>query len=255
MTFSAPAKVNIFLKITGTREGYHTLRSRFVRLHTLTDTLSFIPSRPTGRRFRWRASVTLPQNNTLTRAYALLCALEREKMERFFDAHTLFIDKKIPAGAGLGGGSSDAATFLKACNKIAGLNLPLKKLAKLGEQIGADVPFFIYDYPSANVEGIGERIQPFEEEPPALTLHTPDTACDTAKVYGYYRAHLLDQARSEAGKAWLKRPSMDLLQELAPDEANDLYPAARAVCPRLTPPTNSRWFLSGSGSTFFKVAL
>ncbi|NPA29495.1 MAG: 4-(cytidine 5'-diphospho)-2-C-methyl-D-erythritol kinase [Epsilonproteobacteria bacterium] len=255
MTYYAPAKVNIFLKITGRRGDYHTLRSRFVRLKEPVDTIHFIPSRSTGRTFRWRASAPLPETNTLTRAYELLLEVNREKVERFFDTHTLFLDKAIPTGAGLGGGSSDAATFLKACNEEIGLKLSTKKLAAIGEKIGADVPFFIYDYPSANVEGIGEIIHPFDEEPPALSLVTPPVHCDTAKVYGYYRTHLLSRARPDAGKKWLQTPSRELLATLSPEEANDLYLPAKVLYPELAPPKAGTWFLSGSGSTFFQVAL
>ena len=251
MKIQAPAKVNIFLKITGLRSHYHELRSRFVRVDSLYDTLSFEPKVRPSDAFELVSDTPLPEKNTVTEAYRLLKEVKPEIAD-FFREHCVRLDKSIPQGAGLGGGSSDAAAFLRLCNDVCSLELSLETLAKIGERIGADVPFFVYGYPSANVEGIGEIITPFDEEPPTLTLYTPDIHCDTAAVYRSFRQHFIDIVDPDAGSDWLQIPSSELLQTLDPLEANDLYPAALKIYPELAQKGKEGWFFSGSGSTFFK---
>ena len=252
MTFHAPAKVNVFLKITGIRGGYHTIRSRFLRIPALYDTLAFVEKEQPGGGFELRPSIDLPQHNTLTAAYELL-ARERPEVEAFFRDHAVVLTKRIPPQGGLGGGSSDAATLLRACNEICDLRMPLVKLATLGAQIGADVPFFVHGYASANVEGIGEKIMPFEEEPPQIRLHMTHIACDTAAVYSAFRAQYADTIDPEAGRSWLTRTSADILQSVDPMDANDLFAPALELCPQLRHHRSERRFFSGSGGTFFEM--
>jgi 4-diphosphocytidyl-2-C-methyl-D-erythritol kinase len=252
MTVKAHAKVNIFLKITGVRGNYHELRSRFVRVDSLYDTLTFTRKQSLFDGFEMVASTPLPKKNTITKAYELLRILKPE-IAKFFKVHKLILEKRIPQGAGLGGGSSDAAAFLNFCNEACGLKMSKKELALIGEKIGADVPFFVYGYASANVEGIGEFITPFDEEPPALELTTPPIHCDTGLVYGAFREHFLEEAGEEAGREWLDMPSERLLRTLEPTEANDLYRAALTVYPSLRHMAGPDCFFSGSGSTFFRL--
>ncbi len=254
MTAKAYAKVNIFLKITGVRGDYHELRSRFVRIDSLYDTLAFKPKQRFRPGFEMATSVPLPPANTVAKAYELLKAVA-PRIESFFAVHKVLLEKRVPQGAGLGGGSSDAAAFLNLCNEVCGLKLDRKELALIGEKIGADVPFFVYGYPSANVEGIGERIVPFEEEVPPLNLFTPPLHCETGLVYRTFRDHFDERIDPEAGRAWLTMSSRDLLANLDPMEANDLYKAALAAYPSLRdhrPRPDA--FFSGSGSTFFHPA-
>ena len=254
MTFRAPAKVNIFLKITGLRGRYHELRSRFVRIDSLYDTLTFAPKRRPAPGFKLASSTPLPQVNTVSRAYELL-RKAAPGIESFFEEHKVILNKKIPQGAGLGGGSSDAATFLLACNELCKLHLSRENLAKIGELIGADVPFFVYGYASANVEGIGEKITPFEEEVPELELFTPPLHCDTGLVYRAFRENFKEKIDPYAGKRWATWKSEEILREVAPEEANDLYPAAKCVYPQLERYAEPGRFFSGSGSTFFRLRL
>ncbi|WP_456389862.1 4-(cytidine 5'-diphospho)-2-C-methyl-D-erythritol kinase [Hydrogenimonas sp.] len=253
MTIHAPAKVNIFLKITGVRGNYHELRSRFVRIDSLYDTITFVEKASPSDRFELRSSSPLPSNNTLFKAYTLL--KERSpSVETFFKEYAVKLDKKIPQGAGLGGGSSDAAAFLHLCNEVCELGLDLPILASLGEKIGADVPFFIYGYPSANVEGIGEIITPFEENVPKLNLFTPAIHCDTAAVYRTFRERFATSIDPDAARSWKETKSEELLKNLDPIEANDLFEAALALYPELKQLRSPMQFFSGSGSTLFSKA-
>ncbi len=250
MMSHAPAKVNIFLKITGVRGGYHELRSRFVRIDSLFDTIRFERKSKESPSFDLFASTPLPRTNTVSEAYRLLKEAA-PRIESFFKEYAVHLEKRIPQGAGLGGGSSDAAAFLTLCNEVCGLGLSRKRLAEIGERIGADVPFFVYGFKSANVEGVGETIAPFEEEPPRLELFTPPLQCDTGAVYRSFRERFANEIDPDAAKGWLDLTSAELIRRLDPLEANDLYRAALRLYPQLEEYRGSGRFLSGSGSTLF----
>jgi len=253
----AHAKVNIFLKITGHKEGYHTLISRFVRVEGLYDTIAFEPCDCEAFTIEGCEDVPL-ESNTLYKAYTTLIDFTRNRdIETFFRSHKVVLTKRIPSQAGLGGGSSDAAAFMRLCNEVCGLDIQTNILSKLGSTIGADLPFFIHNYPSANVSGFGEIVEAFEEETLQLELFTPTIGCDTARVYHIFKTHLLDKINPERFKAWEKMDSRTLLETIAdPVILNDLYQAALTAYPKLkeVPQANEGWFFSGSGSTFFKLA-
>jgi len=248
----APAKVNIFLKITGTRGGYHTLRSRFLRIDHLYDTLTFAKRDNNNDTPFLECNIDLPEKNTITQAKELL-AEKFNIVKKFFKSHKVILNKKIPTGAGLGGGSSDAAAFLKGCNEICELNLTSSELAEIGQKIGADVPFFVYNYQSANVEGIGEIVTPYEEKPLKLELFTPNIHCDTAKVYKTFRKEFFYLADKNSAKEWLEIDSLTLLKEKKREDLNDLFPAALKAYPELKTFAKPDYFFSGSGSTFYSI--
>ena len=256
MTIKAHAKVNIFLKIVGLREGYHLISSRFMRVENLYDTLSFIPSKAPGERFGLEGDFGCPiEKNTIYKAYRLLCeAVPGGKVERFFERHVVRVDKKIPEFAGLGGGSSDAAAFLRLCNRVCRLDLPVETLSAIGAKIGADVPFFVHDYPSANVGGIGEVVTPFEEETLEIITHTPPIACDTAAVYREFDRSALDHMAYNADLAseMARTDSDTLLARYDALSLNDLCAPALTLCPDLKQEARDGWYFSGSGSTFFR---
>jgi len=255
MKIKAPAKVNIFLKITGTRDNYHTLRSRFVRIDDIYDTISFNKkddSENIYNDFLLECNIELPRKNTVSFAYELLSE-KFNIVKKFFKDYKVILEKRVPHGAGLGGGSSDAAAFLRLCNEVCELNLNNESLAKIGEKIGADVPFFVYNYQSANVEGIGEIVTPFEETPPKLKLFTPQIHCDTAKVYKTFRKDFYDLVDKNSGSEWLETDSLTLLNQHKPEDLNDLFPAAIKAYPELKTFVTPDYFFSGSGSTFFKM--
>ncbi|RRS31240.1 MAG: 4-diphosphocytidyl-2C-methyl-D-erythritol kinase [Epsilonproteobacteria bacterium (ex Lamellibrachia satsuma)] len=253
-SIKAYAKVNIFLKITGHKEGYHTLLSRFMRVEDLYDTITFVPCSCNTFTIEGCEEVPL-ESNTIYKAYrALNDFIGSAEIFNFFHEYKVFVDKQIPSQAGLGGGSSDAAAFMRLVNKVCGLNISIENLAKIGSTIGADLPFFIYNYPSANVSGFGEVVEPFDEKPLKLELYTPDIGCDTAVVYKTFKTYLLNDITPCLFTGWEKKDSKTLLETVHdPLMLNDLYAAALIAYPKLKDVAKEGWFFSGSGSTFFRV--
>lgn len=161
MTLTAPAKLNLFLHITGQRpDGYHELQTVFQLLDT-GDELTFTPRDDD----QLTLTVTGPQalddvrddDNLVLRAARLL----RDSVDGATPGVDIELHKVLPAGGGLGGGSSDAATTLLALNHLWGLERSTDTLAELGRQLGADVPVFVRGR-SAWAEGVGERLTPLE---------------------------------------------------------------------------------------------
>ena len=149
----APAKLNLFLHVTGRRpDGYHLLQSVFV-LIDWCDTLHF-ERRSDGRLQRHDLGALLPVDDLSLRAAR---ALQRASGTPL--GADLSVQKQVPWGAGLGGGSSDAATTLLALNRLWGLHWPRARLQQIALPLGADVPFFIGGH-NAFVEGIGEQLTP-----------------------------------------------------------------------------------------------
>jgi 4-diphosphocytidyl-2-C-methyl-D-erythritol kinase len=244
------AKVNIFLKISEKRDEYHELVSRFVRVHSLYDTISFIKSSRKAFSIIGNFGCKM-ETNTVYKAYKLI---ERfEGVEEFFKNHSVEIDKNIPEFAGLGGGSSNAATFLIMANKYCNLNLSKDELCKIAVQIGADVPFFVYEYDSANVSGIGEIVKKFEEEILDIQTITPKIKCNTGEIFKIFREKFYKQISKEEENRLFKLKSTEILSNFDIKEANDLYEPAVSVYPQLEDYAKENWFFSGSGSSFFKV--
>ena len=253
-SIKAHAKVNIFLKITGYKEGYHTLLSRFMRVEDLYDTITFVPCE--CERFTIEGCDGVPlESNTIYKAYKALNEHTGDlDILNFFYAHKVVVTKRIPSQAGLGGGSSDAAAFMRLVKEACNVMISTEALAKLGSTIGADLPFFIYNYPSANVSGFGEVVEPFDEAPLALELYTPDIGCDTAVVYKTFKSHLLDDITLCSFLGWERLDSQTLLETIHdPVLLNDLYAAALIAYPALKDFTKEGWYFSGSGSTFFNI--
>lgn len=155
---TAGCKVNLFLRITGRREdGYHTLESLFWPLASPCDTLRVARAAGAGLRFACDDPALETPGNIVVKAYSAFA-----RATGFAPGLDVFLQKGIPYGAGLGGGSSDAATLLLHINTLAEAEkktLSLAELGGLGAGLGADVPFFLHNRP-AMVRGIGERIEP-----------------------------------------------------------------------------------------------
>jgi len=253
-SIKAHAKVTIFLKITGHKDENLTLLSRAVRVEELYDTISLVPCECDS--FTIEGCDDIPiEENTIYKAYKALCDYTADSdIVDFFNEHKVVVTKRISSKAGLGGASSDAAAFMHLLKEVCNLVLSTDELAKVGSTIGADLPFFIYNYPSANVSGFGEIIEPFEEEALNLQLCTPDIGCDTTVVCKTFKKHLLANISLSSFSSWEKLDSKSIL-ELISDPAllNDLYPAALLAYPDLKKETKEGWFFSGSGSTFFKL--
>lgn len=252
-SYSAPAKVNTFLKITGKRDNYHEVFSRFMRVDSLYDTLEFIPKERDAFMIEGDFSCKTEQN-TIYKAYiALRKATNDPALERLMKGYAIKVTKNIPAFAGLGGGSSDAATYLKMCNEVLHLGLSQESLATIGAQVGADVPFFVYGYGAANVSGIGEVVVPFEEVPLDFDIHTPKIEISTPKVYQIYREQFYKPIDGFERERLSKITSKEVLETFSIDAANDLFQPALQAYPKLKEHYQHGWFFSGSGSSFFKV--
>ncbi|QFR42718.1 4-(cytidine 5'-diphospho)-2-C-methyl-D-erythritol kinase [Sulfurimonas xiamenensis] len=255
--YKAYAKVNIFLKITGARGNYHEIISRFMRVDSLYDELSFVAkNRDDAFKIIGEFSCKTEQN-TIYKAYiALLDSLDEtpaKSLKNLMDKYAVEVKKNIPAFAGLGGGSSDAATFLKMCNEVLDLGLSQNELALIGLKVGADIPFFIYGYDSANVGGIGEVVEEFKEELLDFEIFTPKIEISTPKVYRAYRENFYNPIDGFKVEKLKKTPSLDILKKMSADEANDLFKPALQEYKELKNYYKYGYYFSGSGSSFFRV--
>ena len=250
MTKKSYSKVNIFLKIVGLRDNYHLIASRFVRVKNLFDTISFIKKDVDNFSIEGNFSCIL-EKNTVYKAYK---ELEKfDEVKEFFKKNIVKIDKNIPEFAGLGGGSSNCATFLNMVNQACNLNLSKEELSKIGSNIGADVPFFVYEFDSANVSGIGEIVEEFKEESVDIEVITPKIACDTGKIYKNFREKFYKELNKDEVKELFVTNSKDILKKFSINEANDLYFSALDLNQDLKKFEKDNWFFSGSGSSFFKI--
>jgi 4-diphosphocytidyl-2-C-methyl-D-erythritol kinase len=223
----AYAKLNLTLRVVSRRaDGYHLLQSLMVAVD-LADEVELSLG---GAGVQLCApTVVPPEENLVVRAAGLLrAAWERVGVR-------ISLCKRIPVGAGLGGGSSDAAATLVGLSELLGLGLPEASLCRLGESLGADVPFFLGPSP-AWAEGVGEHLTPVELElPGAFLLLIPPFACPTGKVYRAFDALGLPfsppttppSARGIGPSDFIPRAKGPL------DFQNDLWPAAQAVRPAL----------------------
>ena len=180
-SWPAPAKLNLFLHIVGRRpDGYHELQTCFQFVDLCDDIHIGVRSDGAIRRLRGAAGVSSEEDLCVRAARALQaasgCAL----------GATIDVVKRIPMGAGLGGGSSDAATCLVALNRLWGLDRPLPELAAIGLKLGADVPVFVHGR-AAWAEGVGEKLWPlYPPEAPAeanYLIIKPNVFVSTADVF------------------------------------------------------------------------
>ena len=175
--WAAPAKINLFLHVIGRRaDGYHSLQTAF-RLIDLADTLRFKP-REDGRLTLARPLVGVPPEQDLCiRAAALL-----KQATGHQGGVEIELDKRIPMGGGLGGGSSDAATALIALNHLWRLGLGRAELQRLALQLGADVPVFVFGE-NAFAEGVGEELRPLALPLAWYLVLVPPVQVPTAAVF------------------------------------------------------------------------
>jgi len=246
----APAKLNLFLHVVGRRaDGYHLLQSLVV-LIDWADTLHF-ESRADGVLSRRDLGPTLPAHDLCLRAARVLQAASGTRL-----GADISILKRVPWGAGLGGGSSDAASTLLALNRLWALHWPRERLAELGLQVGADVPFFLGGHP-AFVEGIGERLTPLTLPPARFALVKPPAAIATRDIFEHpalvrdtgaviLAGSLGGVGRIGAPAEWMQGFGKNDLQPPAEDRCPEVAQAARWLEARYG---NSR--MTGSGSAVF----
>lgn len=177
LPWPAPAKLNLFLRVTGRRDdGYHDIQTLF-QLLDWGDEVRVHPTR--ARRItRQPASYDVPDEQDLVIKAANLLQAEtgcRRGAE-------IGVEKRIPMGSGMGGGSSDAATVLLVLNKMWGCGLDLDQLARLGRTLGADVPVFVHGR-SAMAEGIGERLEPVRLGERYYVVIFPDFSVSTREIF------------------------------------------------------------------------
>jgi 4-diphosphocytidyl-2-C-methyl-D-erythritol kinase len=243
----APAKINWFLHVVGRRDdGYHLLQSVFV-LIDWADTLHF-ERRADGKLNRHDLGAALPADDLTLNAAR---RLQAESGCRF--GADISIDKQVPWAAGLGGGSSDAASTLLALNLLWDLNWPRERLLPLAQQIGADVPFFIGGH-NAFVEGIGEQLTPIDVPRQWLAVVKPAAGLATADVFSH--PALVRDTPSSILAGFLAEATRPGFWQQGWGR-NDLQPPAEDRCPEVA--QAARWLqskfgnsrMSGSGSAVF----
>jgi 4-diphosphocytidyl-2-C-methyl-D-erythritol kinase len=245
----APAKLNLFLHITGRRpDGYHLLQSVFM-LIDWCDTLH-IELRNDGILTREDLTTPLPDDDLVLRAARALQAYAQPGQ----GAH-IGIAKHIPSQAGMGGGSSDAATCLLALNRLWELRLPLASLEKIGLQLGADVPFFLRGH-NAWVEGVGDQITPIALPGARFCVVKPTLGLDTRLIFAAPELQRATPAAIIAGFAVDDATNAESSWGFG---HNDLQPVAERLCPEVTQAIDWLGFkgfkgrMTGSGSAVFAV--
>ncbi|WP_319408166.1 4-(cytidine 5'-diphospho)-2-C-methyl-D-erythritol kinase [uncultured Desulfosarcina sp.] len=249
----APAKINLFLRITGKRpDGYHELYSLMCPL-ALYDTLTLSVGGKGIVVFCDHPGVPEDASNLAARSARLFLETVFADQEPPVHGLTIHINKKIPVGAGLGGGSSDAAAVLKALNDFFGLPLSRRKLMALGKRIGADVPFFILGAP-ALATGIGDRLEPFPHLTPwtALLVY-PNEAVSTAWVYKNLNLRLTKDEKKLSKFHFDGRffnVDEHLVNDLEP-VTERAFPVIKGIKRLLLAHGAAGAMMSGSGSTVF----
>ncbi len=250
----APAKLNLFLHVVGRRaDGYHLLESIFV-LIDWSDTLH-LERRSDGLLKRHDLTEPLPADDLCLRAARALQTASGTIL-----GADISVAKHLPSGAGMGGGSSDAATVLLGLNRLWGLNWPRERLLPLAQTLGADVPFFVFGQ-SAFVQGIGEQMTPVALAPERYAVVKPRASIPTASIFGSALLKrdtasviLMGSFESTALSANAKIPAACLAGGFG---HNDLQAPAEAVCSDVLEACswlqgqfgNSR--MTGSGSAVF----
>lgn len=248
-TYLAPAKINLCLHVLGRRaDGYHDLAMLMQRI-SLYDRITLRLTTKPGVSVRCDGVSLNPEQKNIA-------ALAAENLLALVDSPPgvdIEIDKQIPIAAGLGGGSSDAATVLMALNEMLDLKLSSQELQKQGVKLGADVPFFIYGHP-AWATGIGDVLQRIEDLPPIwYVLVNPGIAVSTAWVYGNLRL----TSRQDDHKIPRFSSALDSVTMVLHNDLEEVtlrqHPEIGQVKRRLAALGAAGTLMSGSGSTVFGV--
>lgn len=251
LRIEAPAKVNLFLEILGKRaDGFHELETLLVSL-SLHDILTFREI-PAGTEFHC-SDPTLPtgDDNLVMRAVHL--ARRESGTDR---GVSIELEKRIPAQAGLAGGSSDAAATLAGLNLLWGLGWQQEKLAALGAELGSDIPFFFFT-PAAVARGRGERVAPCDVGKPLdLVIVCPREGLSTARVFGNLKVPR-DFVSVDPIVAALKRGDAAEIGRLLHNRLEEASLGLSQELTRVKEDAKS-WeclghLMSGSGSAYFAV--
>lgn len=242
MTLSAPAKVNLRLKVIGRRpDGYHLLDMVMVKLD-LADEMTIEIG---GEGIRIECDDSRFPSDSSNTIWKMVERIQKETGRLF--GVTVRVQKKTPIAAGLGGGSSDAAAVLLALNKSLHLEWGEKKLIDLGSKVGADVPFFLVPG-SQRVSGIGEILEPVRLPPFYLILVNPGFPVSTQDVYRWYDETLSSLPPLTPQKLDARFPPLenDLERVVLPR-----YPVLVEIKERLRQAGALGTMMSGSGPTLF----
>lgn len=225
VSWPAPAKLNLFLHVTGRRpDGYHTLQTLFQFLD-VHDDLKFEVTRD-GRIERAHALANVPEDSDLSvRAARLLQAATGTTQ-----GVVIHLDKRLPFGGGLGGGSSDAATVLLALNELWGCGLAPEALATLGLKLGADVPVFVRGH-AAWAEGVGEALIPADPPERWMVVLAPPVTVSTGQVFAAFDRMIQTRPTSStvAPGTVLLPPAVQSSNPGVADRELDLTPYSPAI--------------------------
>lgn len=235
--YPAPAKLNLFLHVVGRRkDGYHKLQTVFTFID-YADTLSFKPRQDGQIQLKTPLPGVPPETDLTVRAARLLQA--EGSCSQGID---ISLEKHLPMGGGLGGGSSDAATVLLALNHLWQLGFSRQKLQEIGLQLGADVPVFIFGQ-NTFAEGIGEQFHPVDVPPLWYVMLFPPVEIPTASIFS--APQLQRDTREIRVGDW--KPGMGT-NDLEP-VACSLFPVVNQYLQWLTQFADAR--MSGSGASVF----
>ncbi len=250
-TYISYPKINIFFKVIGfLSNGYCDILSRYIKIeNSFFDVLEIKDS--TFFKLNGDFKCSLESNTIFKAKLALQSYLGDTKKSQYLESFSISIDKKIPIFAGLGGGSSNAGVYLLAMNEILELGLDVQTLGQIASKVGADVSFFVYDYKSANVSGIGDIVEEYIEDILEFEIITPNINAHTNAVFAEFKNnYTLD---INLAKQMILLDSKDLLKSFSINALNDLYTPALKLYPELLEYSKDGYFFSGSGSSFFRL--
>lgn len=242
-------KLNVFLNVLSPNlDGMHPIFSRFVlakgEIYDEMELKFGVDGFKISGNFDFpmRENLIFKAKEQLKEAFPFLSSeLERIQVE---------VQKKIPCGSGLGGGSANAAAFLLCVGKQFAISR--QDLMSIAPKIGSDVSFFVSEYRSANIGGTGQIVEELIEDH-TYEIFTPSFSCQTKAVYEAFDAFASPYLKSD----FLNLSSLDLLKRYHMEELNDLYLPATKVYPKLVEVAKELgdgWFFSGSGSSFFRIS-
>jgi len=249
-TVLSPAKVNLYLKVVGKRpDGYHDLVS-VVDIISLCDVLHLRQAE--GGRVSVRDDRGLLADGPANTVYRAIMLLK----ERYgnLDGLAVDVEKRIPVGSGLGGGSGNAATVMKELVSAWGISVRPEELAELGKGVGSDVPLFLYGK-SCIMRGVGERITPVALHKMWYVVVYPGVAISTAAVYSGLRIYLTKNENDVTVSG-----NFSQITDVADMLENDLEEVAISICPEIKPIKERLLeagalgsLMSGSGSAVFGI--
>lgn len=250
-TFKSPAKVNFFLHVVGEREdGYHFINS----LMSKVSLFDFLKIRVSSGDY---VKIKCPKNKSLEREGNLIykasrLLLKKMNVKKGVDVE---LEKNIPIGSGLGGGSSNAATVLKGLNSLLKFSMTCEDLSRIGSEIGSDVPFFIYEG-TAIVEGVGEKVKLLSKFPKIeIVILSPKYEISTASVYKMIKGGL-----TRGVSNGMRDLHFSGIEVVLKSMHNDLEQYALKIKPGLAELKNIllgngalKALISGSGSSIFGI--